>query len=76
MGSQTGKKSLVLNAFVEMCAFNSTLANVAEQKEIVLTVAIGGLQAVATSLLDSGAIPMTSLRASMRLSIGPSWLSF
>lgn len=56
----------MLNAFVEMCASNNILANFAEQKEIVLTVAIGGLQAVATSLLDSGAIPMTSLRASMR----------
>jgi nucleoside permease NupC len=66
MGSQTGKKSLVLNAFVEMCAFNNTLANIAEQKEIVLTAAIGGLQAVATSLPGSGAILMTSLRDSMR----------
>jgi hypothetical protein len=66
MSSQTGKKkSLVLNAFVEMCAFNNTYSTPCWYCR-ALTAAIGGLQAVVINLPGSGAILTTSLHALIR----------
>jgi hypothetical protein len=66
--AETGKKRLILNAFVEMCMYSNH--GTASTREQSLTSCI---QAVVISPLDCGAIPTTSRGALLTWIIGSSW---